>query len=249
MRFSWVFVGLLYLVACATQPVEETKEYRIADTNVRLAVGYMQQGRLDDALVKLKKALEAIPDYKDAHSAIALVYDHLGKYDLASEHYKKAIKLDPDNGLVYNNYGVFLCTQNRLKEAEEYFMLAVQKPRYATPERAYENAGACAKKIPDNEKAEIYLRKALTINPKLPLALYTMAQITYEQKRYMSTRAYLQRFEDVSEHTAESLWLGIEVERQLGNKEAEEHYSKLLQTRFPDSLELKKLLDTSRGGT
>ena len=60
-------------------------------------------------------------------------------------------------------------------QADKYFAKAIETPRYKTPERALENAGACAKRIPDLEKAENYLRKALSINPKLPLALSEMA--------------------------------------------------------------------------
>jgi len=242
---------LLILGACAltTEEFEQTKEYRIASINTQLAVGYLKQGRLEDALVKLKKALAAIPDYSDAHIAIALTYDHLGDKDLAEKFYLSSIRLDPNNGSVYNNYGVFLCAQNRVKTAISNFMQAIESPRYKAPERAYENAGSCAMKIPDVELAENYLRRALTLNNKLPLALYSMAHISFKQKHFMSTRAYLQRYEDVSRHTSESLWLGLLTERALSNKEDEERYAKLLQTKFPDSLEFKKLQEKSWGGT
>jgi len=251
MRLILVTGLLLVLTACAmtTEELEQTKEYRIASTNTQLAVGYLQQGRLEDALVKLKKALAAIPDYSDAHIAIALAYDHLGYIDLAEKYYRSSIKLDPNNGAVYNNYGVFLCSQNRIETAISNFMRAIETPRYRTPERAYENAGSCAMKIPDIDLAENYLRRALTINKKLALALYTMAQISYQQKHFMSSRAYLQRYEEVSKHTSESLWLGLLTERALSNKEDEERYAKLLQTNFPDSLEFKKLQEKSWGGT
>ncbi len=245
-------IGLLLIVtACAltNEELEQSKEYRIADTNVRLAVGYMQQGQLESALVKLKKALAAMPEFRAAHIAIALVYNHLGELKLAEKYHLSSIRLDPVNGAVYNNYGVFLCSQNKPKKAIANFMQAIETPRYATPERAYENAGACAMKIPDLDLAENYLRKALTMNRRLSLSLITMAQITYKQKRYMSTRAYLQRYAEVGDDTSASLWLGVLTEQALGNKEDEERYSKLLQTKFPDSLEFKKLLEMSWGGS
>jgi len=250
-----VVIGLtLILMACATSQeksdeLEQSKEYIIANTNVQLALGYLRQGRLDEAVVKLKKALAAYPDYRDAHITIALAYDHLGKSDLAEKYYLSSIDLDPDNGSVYNNYGVFLCSHNKVKAALANFMQAIETPRYPTPGRAYENAGSCAMKIPDIELAETYMRKALSINKKLPLALYTMAEITHKQKHYLSTRGYLQRYEEVGKYTSESLWLGVLTERALGNEEAQERYSKLLQTKFPDSLEYKNLLDKSWGGT
>jgi len=186
-------------------------------------------------------------DYAPAQSAIALVYDRMAMPDKAEQHYLKAIDLDPKNGSVYNNYGVFLCRVNRLKEADTYFMKAIQTPRYPTPERAYENAGACARRIPDLDKAEAYLRKALSRNARLPVALYNMAEISFARERFLSTRAYLERFAEVAKPTPESLWLGVRAERKLGNKQGAQQYAKLLQTNYPDSLQFKWLLDSEEG--
>ena len=74
-----------------------------------------------------------------------------------------------------------------------------------------------------------------------------MAEITFAQKRFMSTRAYLERFEEVSMPTPESLWLGVRAERKLGNEHAAQRYAKLLQTQYPDSLQFKWLLDEEQG--
>ena len=193
---------------------------------------------------KIKKDIEVVPHYAPAHSAIALVYKETRQYDLADEHYREAISLNPENGGTYNNYGVFLCQQNQPKEAEKYFLKAVKLPLYRTPELAYENAGACIRRVPDTKKAEAYLNKALELNPQLPTALINMAEIRFQQDRYLSSRGFLQRFEAVSTHSAESLWLGIRVERKLGDKNAEAKYKKQLQSNFPKSRQFKMMLNS-----
>lgn len=228
----------------------EEKDKRIARTHVELGVGYIRQGKFDIALEKLKKALDVEPSYAPAHSAIAIVYERLEKYEKADYHYREAISLSPDDGGLYNNYGVFLCGQKQYKEAEENFLRAVATPRYPTPELAYENAGACERKSPkyDIEKAEKYLSTALNKNPRLPLALVNMAHIRFEQKNYLSARGFLQRYESVARHTADSLWLGVKVERQLKNKDGAQDYAKQLQTDFPKSEQFKLLLN-SQGET
>ena len=53
----------------------------------------------------------------------------------------------------------------------------------------------------------------------------------------LSARAYLQRFLEVSKHTAASLWMGIRIERQLGDKDAIASYKLALRNNFPDSNE------------
>ena len=127
----------------------------------------------------------------------------------------------------------------------DYFVKAAKVPRYPTPAQALENAGACARQIPDFDLAERYLRQALSINPKLAVALYEMAQISFAKNKHLTVRAYLQRYEEVASHTPQSLWLGILTERKLGDQQAAARYAKLLQTQFPDSTEFQQLLDQS----
>jgi len=237
-------VVILLLGGCAsTTQNKDDKDFQIADTNLRLGIGYMRQGRYEDALEKLLKAEAAKSDYADVHSALGMVYERLLEYDKADHHYEKAIHYKPEEGGHYNNYGAFLCRRGDYTKADKNFQKAIKTPRYRTPELALENAGACAKLIPDLEKSEEYLRKALSINPKLPLALSEMADLMYQKQNYMSTRAYLQRYGEVSKFTAKSLWLGIQTERKLGDQQAEARYAKLLQSQYPDSLEFKRWLE------
>ena len=239
---------ILLLSACAGhQTPQEDNTERYAMTHVQLGIGYLQQGKPELALEKLKKALDIKDDFAPAHNAIALVYEKLQKFDEADDHYQEAIDLAPGDGGMYNNYGVFLCKHGRLKQAEENFIKALKTPRYNTPELAYENAGSCALQIPDIEKAENYLTNALERNPELPNALYNMAQVRFEQKRFLASRGFLQRFEAVSKHHAQSLWLGVRVEKQLGDVNAAKKYAKQLQSKFPKSNEFKLLLKTARG--
>jgi len=246
LKFSVILLPVvIFLNACAITPENqgESRDTKIAETNLHLGMGYMEQGKLNDALEKLLKAEDAQPGNAEVHSALALVYDQLQEYDKADHHYRRAINLNSEEGGNYNNYGAFLCRRGKYQQADKYFNKAIGTLHYKTPERALENAGVCAAKIPDLEKAEEYLRKALSMNDKLPLALAEMADLMFKKQNYLSTRAYLQRFGEVSKPTAQSLWLGIRTERKLGDKEAEANYANLLRSQYPDSLEFKRWLE------
>ena len=243
-----VLILLLLLHGCAMTDVKNTKEFQIADVNLKLGIGYMEQDRLDDALRVLRKALAAKNDYADVHSVIAIVYERMFMPDEAEDHYRSAVSLQSDDGAVYNNYGGFLCRQKKYRDADYYFRKALSFPRYPTPELVYENAGLCAARIPDMPKAEEYFRKALDLNPSLSNSLLGMAKIMYEKKRYLSTRGYLQRFEEVTRHNSESLFLGIQAERKLGDESAEKRYAKLLRSDYPDSPEFKQWLNEASQG-
>lgn len=228
------------LLACAGSSVERKEDnFRIADTNMRLGVGYLQQGRVDDALEKLQKALKAVPDFPEAHSSIALVYERLNDKENAAHHYEQALKLKPEDGATQNNYAVFLCQQGEIEKAEGHFLQALNSRGYETPAQAWENLGVCALRIPDIEQAEVYLRKALKIESKLPVALLSMARISLEKQRYMSGRAYLQRYQEVRTLGPDALWLRIQVEVKLGNKVSVRDYVAQLLNRHPDANETR----------
>ena len=68
-----------------------------------------------------------------------------------------------------------------------------------------------------------------------------MSELTFKQNNYMSSRGYLQRYLEVGRHTPKSLWLGIQVERILGDKDAVSSYALMLKNNFPDSEETRLL--------
>ena len=145
---------------------------------------------------------------------------------------------------ILNNYGQFLCQESRFDEAEVTFLKAANNPLYATPEIAFSNAGTCAMEQGELDTAETYFRDALKKNPKVAIALLQMAEISYATGNYLSARGYLQRYLEISSHTAKSLWIGIRVENELGDKNALSSYKLLLRNKFPDSKETGLLKDS-----
>ncbi|RMD71731.1 MAG: type IV pilus biogenesis/stability protein PilW [Gammaproteobacteria bacterium] len=215
------------LSACATAPRESEQD--LARTLVALGIGYMKRGDKAVALEKLKKAIEVDPGLPSAHHAIALLYAELGEKEKAEAHFRRALSLAPDDGEAHNDYGVFLCRQGRVREGVKHFEKAVANPLYPTPALAYVNAGLCLFKK-DPAAAEGYFRKALEYDPRQPSALYHLAVLNFEKKRYLKARAYLQRYEEVAPHTRESLWLAERIERALGDEEAAARYHRLLRS-------------------
>jgi type IV pilus assembly protein PilF len=140
-----------------------------------------------------------------------------------------------------NNFGSFLCRTGRYDEAEQHFRQALNNSLYVRPEVAYSNAGSCMMTAGNLDKAESYFRSALERNPRIPAALEGMAEISFQQQRYLPARAYLQRYEEVGELRAKGLWLGVRVERALGDEAAAQTYASRLRTTYPDSHETGEL--------
>ncbi len=125
--------------------------------------------------------------------------------------------MDSKNPYALNAYGSYLCKLGEYQKALPYFDRALQNPLYQTPWVALANAGYCARKAGDLSMAQSYLLKALERNPGFAMALYQMAEVRFAQGRYMSARAYLQRYREVAKPTAQMLYLSILTERKLGN--------------------------------
>jgi type IV pilus assembly protein PilF len=237
MRYlAYSLVLIIGLTAC-TSGRKQIDSEKAASINVQLGSEYMAQGNLELSKLKFEKALDQNPDLASAHAGYALLMNQLGEAGKAKKHFKQALQLDPDDSGTLNNYGIFLCGQNKFKEADKQFMAALKNPLYKTPEFAYTNAGRCSLKNNDKAQAEAYFGKALQGNPKFPDALFEMADLQYTQRKFAQANSYLQKFERHGNHTATSLWLAVRVSRALGLRDAEASYSLLLKNKFPDSEE------------
>ncbi|RKZ69349.1 MAG: type IV pilus biogenesis/stability protein PilW [Gammaproteobacteria bacterium] len=219
----------------------QANDAEVAVANLKLGIGYMNEGLFEKALEKLNRARDAAPDYPPIYNALGVLHQKLGYYDVAEENFKIAINLIPDYSSALNNYGLLLCLTQRYEEADQLFLQAVHNPLYATPELAYNNAGTCALKNGQTQLAEKYFLQALNRNPRVGPALIQMAEISYEQGNYMPARDYLGRYLQSSRHTSKSLWLGIQIERQLGDKDAVSSYALLLNNRYSESEEAELL--------
>jgi type IV pilus assembly protein PilF len=216
----------------------------IAAANLNLGVAYMQQGKYRQALEKLNRAKLAKNDYAPVYNALGLLHQRLGENEIAESNFKKAIKLNPNDSLSLNNYGLFLCQSNRFEEADSIFLEAAENPFYKTPEIAITNAGTCALSNDKSDIAENYFREALGMNPNIPPALIQMAKLSYERNDYLGARDYLQRYLKFSSHTSKSLWLGVRIEQELGDKNTLSSYALLLRNNFPDTKEAELLEDS-----
>jgi type IV pilus assembly protein PilF len=249
-RFITVMSLPLWLLAgCAPTGTHDplTTGYEaseIAQANVRLGAAYMEEGDFETALNRLERARRADPQYPAAYHMLGLLHQRLGQFDEAERNFRRALSLAPNDWNILNSYGQYLCNRERPVEAEEAFLKARRNPLNERPEIALTNAGTCAVLNDDQEQAENYFREALSLNPNIPAALFQMSNIKYNQGEYLTARGYLQRFSSASQHNPRSLWLGIRIENELGDRDAVSSYALLLNASFPDSNEARLLRES-----
>lgn len=256
MRATCCFIAVACLVAsgCATQPASDSgltpastmtgsdSQDRVrARVHTELAAGYYDLGNISVALEEAKEALRSDVNYGPAYNIIGLIYARLNEDRLADESFQRALRINPNDYDAHHNYGSFLCERKQVQIAIKHFLSAVSNPLYPLPDRSYVNAGVCARRGGDLVRAEEYFLQALKVSPAQPQALYQLADLSYGRGDYASTKTYLGHLTKSVMSNPEVLWLGVRVERKLGDRNAEASYASQLRNRFPESREARLL--------
>ena len=246
MLLRWLGISLLVLsvAGCVAQQGGGTAHSQSgAKVHTDLAALYYERAQLGVALDELRKALLAEPGYAPAYGVRGLVHMSLREDKEAEEDFQHSLHLDGENSEVHNNYGWFLCQRGRERESVKQFLSALKNPLYATPEKAYLNAGECSRKAGEMKDAEEFLQKALLLQPNMPEAQLGMAELNFANGDYTTAKSNFTLFaQGGSNLTADNLWLAVRIERKLGDRNAEDSYALQLRKRFPDSRETQLML-------
>ncbi len=210
-----------------------TKQRLATQDRLQLATQRLGSGDLVSAERETRALLKANPVSADAYTLLAVIRDRQGSAMQAGEYYKRAAELAPTDGGTLNNYGAWLCTNGFPAEALVWFDRALAAPGYATPGSALANAGGCALKAGQYERAGRDLRQALALDPTNAYALASMADNEYRQGRYFEARAFTERRLAAAPADPGVLQLAADIEGRLGDKTAASRYIQRLRAEFP----------------
>lgn len=219
----------------------ETELAARARSHTDLGAAYFQQNKLEIALDEFSRAAEIDASYGQAYNGLGLVFAALGEDAKADANFKKAIQVQPSSSESHNNYGSFLCAHKRYDESIAQFLEAVKNPLYSTPNLAYANAGICSARKNDTKNAEVYLNKALQIEPLTYSAAQALAEIQFKRGDVPLAQKTLQNAL-IASPSPETLWLGIKIARVLGDKDAEASYALQLRQQYPNTEQTRMLL-------
>ena len=103
------------------------------------------------------------------------------------------------------------------------------------------NAGICSARKNDIVNAEIYLNKALEIEPLTHSAATQLAEIQFKRGDSITAKRTLQNAL-VARPSAETLWLGVRIARALNDKDNASSYALQLRQQYPNSEQTRLLL-------
>ena len=232
-----VYFSLVILSGCVNTSRTPVDRDMAVKNYLSLAKGYLQEGYSEKALKPLNRALEIDSGSADVYGMLGLLYQVQGEAVRAEKAFKLALSYDADAADVQNNYGAYLFSQGRLGEAYQQFVKAAENVDYEHRSRAFENMGIVAQRQDRLDLAQQHFEKALRLNGNLSRARLELATILHKQKKHRSAWLHYLAFTKLSSQTSRSLWLGVQLARQNGDKDAVASYGLQLERFYPRSKE------------
>ena len=252
LGLAWVALAWAVLSAiagCAASPgatptspdmVTESDEpdgRKRARIRMELAVGYFEQGQTSVALDEVKQVIALDPSFPDAYNLRGLIYMRLNDLRQAEESFRRAVALNPNDANVQHNYAWLLCQQGRYDESQRAFDVAMANPFYAGRAKTLMAQGLCQAKAGRMVEAERSLARSYELDAGNPVTGYNLATLLYRRGDYTRAQFYIRRLNNSDLANAETLWLGIRVERRLNDEVAMQQLGEQLRKRYPQSRE------------
>lgn len=241
----WILLLALSLVltGCVTESSNRLAQNRDPRKALKAYVDagmlYMQRHQMDDAHRTLTRAYEINPKDPSVNNAMALFFSIEGDKKQTEKHFKSALSADPNFSQARNNYAAFLFKEGRYRDAIEQLERVTTDYRYERRATAFENLGLCYLKVGEAEKAEEAFSRALRLNASLPVSLLELAHLSFEKGNNLQASQYLASHEKLARPSPRQLWLGIRLQRILGDKDKLASYELALRNMFPGSPEYK----------
>jgi Tfp pilus assembly protein PilF len=89
-----------------------------AKAQVEFGISVAQRGLWKEAIYRWERATQIDPTYAAAFNNLAVAYEHEGMLDKAAEAYERALKLEPDNALVRQNFELFKEIHDRSNQSQ-----------------------------------------------------------------------------------------------------------------------------------
>lgn len=89
-----------------------------AKAQVEFGIAVAQRGLWKEAIYRWERATQIDPTYAAGFNNLAVAYEHEGMLDKAAEAYERALKLEPNNALVRQNFELFKEIHDRSNQSQ-----------------------------------------------------------------------------------------------------------------------------------
>jgi arylsulfatase A-like enzyme/Flp pilus assembly protein TadD len=156
-------------------------------------------GNPDEGIKVLERGISFYGFDPELWNYLGIAYWRKGYFEKAKEAYRKALSLDENYALVYNNLGslylsLYLKTKKRedINQAIQNFKKGIElDPELSS---AYNGLGGAYKSIGDIDSAISCWEKAVALNPNFEFPIYNLGITYFERGEKEKALGYLQRY-------------------------------------------------------
>jgi type IV pilus assembly protein PilF len=220
---------------------DEPESRKRATNRLKLAVLYFQDGKNNFALDEVKQAIQIDPNWFEPYGMRGVIYMQTSDYALAEQSFQKALAVNPNASDIKHNFGVLLCKMTRPAEGVKMFGTALADPGYGQRAKTWQELAQCQLSMGQKAEAEASFMHSYELDAGNPVTGYQLANLLFQRGELVRAQFYARRVNNGERATAESLWLGIKIERSLGSKDAQSQLEAQLRKRFAQSREVLSL--------
>lgn len=220
---------------------DEPESRKRATNRLKLAVLYFQDSKYNFALDEIKQAILIDPGWADPYGMRGVIYMQTNDYPQSEASFQKALSITPNASDVKHNYGVLLCRMKRPAEAIKMFNAALADPNYPQRAKTWAEMGRCQLANDRKAEAEASFMKSFELDAGNASTTTSLSALLFERGELVRAQFYARRVNNSDRATAESLWLGIKIERAMNNREAQQQLEAQLRKRFAQSPEASAL--------
>ena len=173
-RFIAVVIAIISLVAIGRAQAGSDEAVERSNRGAEL----LKQGKVDEAIGDLLKAVELAPKDPAARLHLAYAYERQGRIEEAITQYQKAVELNPQNPVTHNNLGVLYDRKGLYDEAIRELDTVLQiDAGSSTGPKNLETAKKNQAVIREREKQIAVALKNAEAQPENPNASYILARL------------------------------------------------------------------------
>jgi type IV pilus assembly protein PilF len=220
---------------------DEPESRKRATNRLKLAVLYFQDSKYNFALDEIKQAILIDPTWSEPYGMRGLIHLQTGDYRQAEISFQKALEINPHASDIMHNYGFLLCKMQRPVQAMKMFAAALADPGYGQRAKTWAEQGNCQLANGMTAEAETSYMRSYELDAGNPATGFNLASLLFQRRELNRAQFYARRINNSDRASAESLWLGIKIERSLGATGAQVQLESQLRRRFGQSIQAMAL--------
>ncbi|MCJ8312865.1 MAG: hypothetical protein HRU38_11680, partial [Saccharospirillaceae bacterium] len=198
--------------------------------------------QLATARVKLDQARTYEKSDPRIYLGYALIYDKEQEAELAADNFEKAAKLG-GGAEVAMHRALSLYNLGRFTQATVFFKQCMNDTQFELRALCFELNGFNEMRLTNTNNAIESFKKATQLNTNMPTSYLSLANLYIQNAEVQSGFLAFKKYDQMAQyinsvkHTAQSLWIGIQLSNAVGDSEEMKKLVVQLKIKFKDSNE------------